>query len=341
MTHKSGLAALWALLLFSTAPLADEGPVVLGAVISLTGEGADHGLAVAEGLNAAVAAVNEEGGVLVAGVLHPLVLEIMDDRGSTYRAVALAEVLVWRRGVSMFLGGGNPERTRAIARTAAGLQRPTLDLHGLFYGDDLAGFSYSVAPSIDSHAAVAMTAVMLGYRMAGTVVSNISAQAIASDSYMWEVLTRSIATSGFGSAQEPGRLQLVAPGSAQAIEGDPAVLVALSCLDGELLKAADPDRIVLCVDHWSFPRVLPEWFAALDGPIAREAAIMALVARARSTHGLVLADVLGASDFLTFAGPVNMSQGTNAALPARLFAVTLSGLAPLDMADPLALGIVE
>ncbi|MGY8996030.1 MAG: hypothetical protein ACKVH7_06265 [Alphaproteobacteria bacterium] len=95
MTHKSGLAALWALLLFSTAPLADEGPVVLGAVISLTGEGADHGLAVAEGLNAAVAAVNEEGGVLVAGVLHPLVLEIMDDRGSTYRAVALAEVLVW------------------------------------------------------------------------------------------------------------------------------------------------------------------------------------------------------------------------------------------------------
>lgn len=94
MTRKSGLATLWALLLFSTAPLVDEEPVVIGSVISLTGEDANHGLAVAEGLGAEVAAVNAEGGVLVAGVLHPLVLKIMDDRGSTSRAVALAKVLV-------------------------------------------------------------------------------------------------------------------------------------------------------------------------------------------------------------------------------------------------------
>ena len=75
----------------------------------------------------------------------------------------------------MFLGGGNPKRTRVIVLTAASLQRPMLKLHGLDYGSDLAGFSCSVAPSIESHAAVALTAVMLGYRMAGTVVSEVPA----------------------------------------------------------------------------------------------------------------------------------------------------------------------
>ncbi len=348
MVWKAWLCPILLVTLFAALAEAGDETVVMGSVVTLTGDGSARGVAVAQGLQAAADAINSEGGVLIAGVRRPLVLEIMDDRGSLNRAAALAEVLVWRRSVSLFLGGSNPQRTGVVAHTAAALQRPMIDLHGLNYGSEVSGFAYSIVPFLENRAVSAMTAIMLGYRLAGTPLDAVAVSVAVADPLERTALLHSLVASGFPrivDEEEDSDLLLVAPGDAGLVKYNPSILVALSCADGEGLKLAWPEKVVVCVDTWSAAQLdgtdLPAWFAALDDPAAREAAVTVLVAgaaieRARSTHGLVLADVLRTVHIETLLGPVNLATGANAAIPVSLFAVTPEGFAPLAIGDPLA-----
>ena len=80
------LAALAFAAALGAAAAEEPAPVLLGAVLTLTGEGAERNALVAHGYLAAVDAVNAAGGVTVAGKARPLAIVFEDDRGWVWRA---------------------------------------------------------------------------------------------------------------------------------------------------------------------------------------------------------------------------------------------------------------
>jgi len=151
--------------------------VSLGAVMSLSGDGAERDALLAHGYLAAVDAVNEAGGVLIAGRRHPIRLEMMDDQGSHRRAAALAEVLVMRRDVSLFLGGANPATTGAVVAIAAEHDRPVVDALGFAVGEDSEADMLSVVPAVEQRISALLNGLLVAFRLAGRNPSTLMLQA--------------------------------------------------------------------------------------------------------------------------------------------------------------------
>lgn len=115
---------------FAKASNAVCSKVVVGAVLSLTGEHSAGGINVRNGYEYARARLDEAGGIPVRGRCHSLRIIYYDDESSAGRAAQLAERLIARDGVRLFLGPYGLAKTAAVARVAARYQVPLIAAKG-------------------------------------------------------------------------------------------------------------------------------------------------------------------------------------------------------------------
>jgi branched-chain amino acid transport system substrate-binding protein len=124
--RRSALAGILAFFLtLSAQPVIAQNrtPVLIGAVLSLTGNGAVRGLSAAEGLDAGVRRVNANGGI--AG--RPLEVRILDDGGDAGRAAAALKRFA-AAGAIAVVGATQRSTGAALEQAATEAQIPFLSL---------------------------------------------------------------------------------------------------------------------------------------------------------------------------------------------------------------------
>ena len=99
---------------------ADEGPIKIGYLGPLTGDVAQYGIAVQNGMKMYIDEINEKGGVLGRQV------EIVsyDEKGDAVEAMSAFNRLVTQDGVVAILGSVTSGPTIAVAQEAAGMSNP-------------------------------------------------------------------------------------------------------------------------------------------------------------------------------------------------------------------------
>lgn len=334
------MVALLVLSLVPAAPAAEPEPVVLGAVISLSGPDATRGTGLLAAYAATIAWINGQGGVLVAGTRHPLALALLDDQGSPRRAAALASVLVGRRGATVLLGATRRDLSLAIARAVADV--PVVGFDGLA-GEGVPGNLYSVAPSLDSALAQALSGAALAWRMAGSGPDRVGAVVLTDDEAGRALAEQALERAAFPlvAGERAGLAIALAPASGWPDRG---VVVTEGCGG----TPSSPATLVLCLEPWvgRVDAPLPPWLAHVPAPrdIVVSASVAVLVAAAaietaRSPIGVIVADVLEVTTFETWAGRVRLAGGVNAAAAAGVFQVGAGGLRPFDGAEPFDLSL--
>ena len=86
----------------------------IGGVFELSGTAAGMGFPESEGLKLAVAEINDQGGVDIAGEKHKIELLLFDTRGNPSDAVGIAEKLIAREGVKLILSGADSATNMAM-----------------------------------------------------------------------------------------------------------------------------------------------------------------------------------------------------------------------------------
>jgi len=336
------------LLLAVTGPSLADGTgddVALGVILTLTGDGAERDAAIAHGYVAAAEHINAAGGIVIAGERRSIRLEFMDDRGSPRRAAALADVLVRWRGVTVFLGGGDPVLTQAVAADVADVGFPVFDPLGVSPADT-DGIVLSVVPRARDRLVAVLAGLSVGYTIAGQDTSRVAVSVAAGSARTADTLAQAAADLGFAvagfavdghGAGNPGIL-IYGP-SLPAQPARDRLVVSLTCE----AVSGDAGARMLCADHWPSLRdtaTVPDWLAALDEAGTRDAALtLAALSTAmsfgRSAHGPVIADVLHANELATPGGPVLLSDGANIAGGTAVFAVSDGIPVPFRASDPL------
>ena len=104
--------------------------IVLGAVVSLSGRYTTAGNHTRRGYDLAVKALNERGGIRVAGRDYRLEILYYDDESTPARGAQLAERLIRQDGVRFMLGPYSSALTRAIAPITEQHQVPMVEGNG-------------------------------------------------------------------------------------------------------------------------------------------------------------------------------------------------------------------
>jgi branched-chain amino acid transport system substrate-binding protein len=99
----------------SAAGKGDDGTLVLGAAVSLTGKYSVNGKNTKDGYDLAVKRINEMGGVKVSGRSYTLKVLYYDDESTPARGAQLAERLINQDGVKFLLGAYSSGLTKAMA----------------------------------------------------------------------------------------------------------------------------------------------------------------------------------------------------------------------------------
>ena len=105
--------------------------IVVGAVLSLTGEHSAGGIHLRNGYEYARKRLDEAGGVPVRGRCHSLRIIYYDDESSAGRAAQLTERLIVRDRVRFILGPYGLAKTAAVATVAARHHVPVIAVSGL------------------------------------------------------------------------------------------------------------------------------------------------------------------------------------------------------------------
>jgi len=93
----------------------ENGYIVLGAAVSLTGKYSSNGVHTQNGYNMAVERINSKGGVTVGGKSYKFEIIYYDDESNPKRAAQLAERLIKQDGVHYMLGPYSSGLTKAMA----------------------------------------------------------------------------------------------------------------------------------------------------------------------------------------------------------------------------------
>ncbi|GAC1371442.1 MAG: amino acid ABC transporter substrate-binding protein [Hymenobacter sp.] len=130
--RRSVAAITTSLLLAAGARAAggEDGPIVLGAAVSLTGKYAVNGKNTKDGYDIAVRRINEMGGVKVAGKSYQLKVVYYDDESTPARGAQLAERLINQDGVKFVLGAYSSGLTKAIAPVTEKYKVPHVEANG-------------------------------------------------------------------------------------------------------------------------------------------------------------------------------------------------------------------
>ncbi|HUK58044.1 MAG TPA: ABC transporter substrate-binding protein [Stellaceae bacterium] len=125
MRRSTMTIAALALVALPLAPARAE-DFKIGAILSLTGPGADIGKYLVEGAKAAVAMVNAKGGI---GGMH-VEMTVCDTQTVEQQAVLCARRLLFDQKVDLLLGAGTTPQTQAILPTVAQAGVPTFAIAG-------------------------------------------------------------------------------------------------------------------------------------------------------------------------------------------------------------------
>ncbi|GAC1535238.1 MAG: amino acid ABC transporter substrate-binding protein [Myxococcales bacterium] len=127
------VAALTSSLLLATGAFAadaDEGTILLGAAVSLTGKYAVNGKNTKDGYDIALKRINEMGGVKVGAKTYKLKVVYYDDESTPARGAQLAERLINQDGVKFVLGAYSSGLTKAIAPVTEKYKVPHIEANG-------------------------------------------------------------------------------------------------------------------------------------------------------------------------------------------------------------------
>jgi ABC-type branched-subunit amino acid transport system substrate-binding protein len=120
VTGWKRVAALAALAIAETVGAADDGRIVVGQTVALSGPIAEHGKAAATGAHVLFESVNAAGGIHG----RRIVVVAADDAGDAKRAAENTRQLIEREGVIGMFGGVEGGPCVASLREAAALDTP-------------------------------------------------------------------------------------------------------------------------------------------------------------------------------------------------------------------------
>jgi ABC-type branched-subunit amino acid transport system substrate-binding protein len=323
-----------------------ESEIVIGAVLTLSGDEAVAGTQVLDGLQRAVAKLNQAGGIEIAGTFVPVRLEVFDDRGSDRRAVALAGVLVLRRAATVVVAGSRISAAMAVVPLGSDYRIPMIDVVGLpaSQAPGETPYGFSVLPSLEDRWMPALTLAVLVRRMQEREPASVPFGVVADDAVLEATALRLAAGWGLGAEDGAGEagdgvtLLLDAPETwDDTVLPGGGIVIVPACDDAERLRLRRPAGAILCTALWRRAGKPSNSENAVSAEMAVLAVAQAIY-RGRSAYGPVLRDILMLLNAETPAGPIRFgADGRNAALATRLFTVETDGLHEIDPADPSSL----
>jgi len=123
----------------------ENGYIVLGAAVSLTGKYSSNGVHTQNGYNMAVERINSKGGVTVGGKSYKFEIIYYDDESNPKRAAQLAERLIKQDGVHYMLGPYSSGLTKAIAPVTEKYKIPMVEANGASRSLFTKGYKYLFA----------------------------------------------------------------------------------------------------------------------------------------------------------------------------------------------------
>lgn len=113
-----------------SAQTQNEGVIVIGAALSLSGKYAQDGLNTKNGYDLAARTINEKGGIKIGGKSYKIVLRYYDDESTPARGPELAERLIGQDGVKFMLGPYSSGLTKAILPVVERHRVPMIEANG-------------------------------------------------------------------------------------------------------------------------------------------------------------------------------------------------------------------
>ncbi len=104
--------------------------ITLGAAVALTGRYATNGHNTKDGYDLAIRAINEKGGVELAGRRYRLAVKYYDDKSSPSLSAQLVERLISRDGIDLILGPYSSAVTKAVAPVVERHKVPMVEANG-------------------------------------------------------------------------------------------------------------------------------------------------------------------------------------------------------------------
>ena len=144
ITFLSALA-LTSVSITSSFAKVENGYIVLGAAVSLTGKYSSNGVHTQNGYNLAVERINSMGGVEVGGKKYKFEIIYYDDESNSGRAAQLAERLIKQDGVHYMLGPYSSGLTKAMAPVTEENQIPMVEANGASRSLFTKGYKYLFA----------------------------------------------------------------------------------------------------------------------------------------------------------------------------------------------------
>jgi branched-chain amino acid transport system substrate-binding protein len=124
---------------------ADEGTIVLGSAISITGKYSQEGKNASDGYNFAVKRINDMGGVKVGGKTYKFDIKYYDDESTPARTAQLLERLINQDGVKYVLGPYGSGPTKAAAPVTEKYKIPMVEAEGASRSLFTQGYRYLFA----------------------------------------------------------------------------------------------------------------------------------------------------------------------------------------------------
>ncbi len=123
----------------------EDGYIVLGAAVSLTGKYSTNGKHTQNGYNLAVDRINSKGGVTVGGKSYKFEIIYYDDESNSKRAAQLAERLIKQDGIKYMLGPYSSGLTKAMAPVTEENKIPMVEANGASRSLFTKGYKYLFA----------------------------------------------------------------------------------------------------------------------------------------------------------------------------------------------------
>ena len=168
----------------------EDGYIVLGAAVSLSGKYSTNGKHTKNGYDLAAERINQQGGVTVDGQTYRIKIIYYDDESTPARAAQLAERLIQQDGVKFMLGPYSSGLTKAIAPVTERYQIPMIEANGASRSLFTKGYRYlfAILTSADQYLASAVDLLVEKTKEAGGDPSGLKiALAFENDNFSQDV----------------------------------------------------------------------------------------------------------------------------------------------------------
>lgn len=132
---------------------AEQGTVVLGTTVPLSGQNKHSGFDTKNGYDLAIRRINERGGVDIDGKRFRLKVRYYDDESDPLRAQELVDKLINKDGVKFILGPYHAGQNRAVITTIERSHVPMVDAHSVVrkQGPNRNRYAFAVSAAPDQY----------------------------------------------------------------------------------------------------------------------------------------------------------------------------------------------